>query len=238
MNKIRDFFEENDGQVWFRGHSNLGTNGDHLDYKLNSSLFRQRGDLQSILKLENDYTYEFFHTGYNLHKIENIWSLMFVMQHHGLPTRFLDWTTSLPTALYFARQGWQLGKNKPSLWLVNPIRLNELLNSSSTIEVLRTEQDYFKTVRSLQNSRAVASIKNSNRINAQQGNFTMQGSLLPLDEEVYQAGGNSRIITEIEIPDAIGFDLSIFLAMAGVNHFSVFPDLDGLSKVITTNRYD
>ncbi|MGD6967124.1 FRG domain-containing protein [Rossellomorea vietnamensis] len=241
MGEINDFYVKNEGNVWFRGHSNKGKDDIHETFKLTSGLFRGKEDLNATLKLENNYIYEFLHNGFSIHKTENIWALLFIMQHHGVPTRFLDWTKSVSSALYFARQGWVKGAHNPSVWLLNPSKMNEVLGGEDDIIVLPTKASYFKFIKSLDNSQAIASIKNTPRINSQQGHFTMQGNtLLPLDEELREATGRndiSDICKEIVIDSDLTFDLSVFLEMNGSSHFTMFPDLDGLSREIKGKYY-
>jgi len=46
------------------------------------------------------------------------------MQHHGLPTRLLDWTKSPLMALYFALEGNPDYDGTRAVWAMNPCQLN------------------------------------------------------------------------------------------------------------------
>lgn len=76
---------------------------------------------------EETLVYSFLreHFKYHLSDNGNPWYLYALMQHHGLPTRLLDWTRSPLVSLYFALTQDSSEDCSAIVWVLNPFILNE-----------------------------------------------------------------------------------------------------------------
>jgi len=232
LNEVSEF-QKGKQFTWFRGQNKS-------DYQLNSGLYRKQ------LKRPRDYiaTELYYYTmfqrmGYIHHK-ESDWNLLFLMQHHGVKTRLLDWTESFAVALYFAYEGWEYDKETSVVWLLDPINLNKLtldepifyIPSERYEDFIRNKPEFHD------NSLSLYPLRNSSRIVSQQGMFTIQGkAAIPLEQEFDAKLQAMGILKKIELSSDIKDDICLFLKQSGISDFSLFPDLDGLSKHINKFGY-
>lgn len=154
--------------------------------------------------------------------------MLYSLQHHGGKTRLLDWSESFSTALYFALANWQ-GENS-AVWMLDPVELNYVAIGKKTITApMLTYPDSYLSNDPIP-SIAVYPIKNTQRICAQHGVFTIQGNCLkPLNEEFAGSLVKAGHLKALNLTRDIRLDAMRFLKQNNINHFSLFPDLDGLA---------
>ena len=212
---------------FFRGHSNSA-------WTLTPSLGRKRYNP----RLENWLYYDFLsYGGPLLPTNHDSWDILFLMRHHGLPTRLLDWSETFAVALYFALEG---SESERAIWVLNPYALNERYKHGFVIKNPRTDYPdhywtYFisKTESFRQEVAAMSPPRTTHRIAAQAAVFTLHRNLRRGLEALAP-----ECVTKILLPRRAIPQARRFLRLSGVTEYSLFPDLDGLARHLAKIRIE
>jgi FRG domain len=211
---------------WFRGMP-------LITFSLEPSLLRYRPNQLRIA--EHNFRHEFRLLGSRLFDQPLVGALdcMTVMQHHGMPTRLLDWTENAFAALYFSvRQSEYFGvENDAVVWMLDPVRLCEIQLGSATIPFADDRVLELEDRQPLPLYPAHRSI----RVTAQRAAFTVhpfgpQHALFSLAlKEV--AEGRRSFLYGLQIRgDKRALIRDGMIRAFGSGDFTFFPDLDGLAR--------
>lgn len=222
-------------------------------YSLTTSLYRNCGELQSELErpmLENFIKYA---------KIEDpsidesIWKAMIIGQHHGLPTRLLDWTHSTIAGLHFANTEMSLSdldKRDCAVWRINARELNQRLPEKYKA-VLEEKRTFIFSVENL------AHVTNSideydtdmdgnslvlleppsidQRIVNQYSFFTVTPKGIVGLEEFLEKNTNNTV--KYIIDKSLRWDLRDILDQLNMNERMIYPGMDGTAKWLGRHYY-
>ena len=159
------------------------------------------------------------------------WDWIFLMQHHGAPTRLLDWTESPLVGLYFAIV--KDAETDAALWCLDPISLNEAskIKYNFELELPAFEADD-KILQNYLPERldpviellpiAVIGQRNSPRMIAQSGTFTINHLKNISIDQI----GTQKHIWRYIIPKESRKTIREELRLLGYSELKIFPGLD------------
>ena len=148
-----------------------------------------------------------------------------IAQHHGMPTRLLDWSGSALTALWFAINEPAPSKSAAAVWMLTYDQ-NDLMSESERARPLGVRRTALVRPRHV-----------TRRITAQDGWFTLHRSHWGDAESPPFVALETNIdykkkLFYVSIPnDAFG-PMRMQLAQAGVTSAVLFPDLAGVASYV------
>lgn len=153
-------------------------------------------------------------------------------QHHGLATRLLDWTESPLTALFFAIYDYDKNERDAEIWRLGGVSIPSLSFSSLSKYDSEISQGriYIYTPRHI-----------NPRISSQQGCFTVHPINdewhVPLQKREIDDNEGIKVSKICSIPHTAKRHLLSELSELGIDHLSIFPDLEGLCRKLNANQY-
>ncbi len=213
-------------------------------YQLKTSLMRLGGNYH---RLEGNLLRNFRkYAQRNVVPSDSVWNWLATAQHHGLPTRMLDWTFSPYIAMHFATANTQRTECDGVIWCVDYIAVHRLLPRPLR-EILEREASNLITAEML--NRVVQSLPEldaldpapfviffeppslDERIVNQYALFSLVSSSSTLLDDWLAA--HPETYRRIVIPARLKWEVRDKLDQANITERVLFPGLDGLSRWLT-----
>lgn len=214
------------------------------DHDLSNSLARLAGSYADVAKLELSMLRNFrkYAVQQTSSKLDSIWHWLAVAQHHGLPTRLVDWTFSPFVALHFAterpadydRDGVVRSVNFGRANKLLPKRLRAILEDEGSDTFTTEMLGAFATLREFDalSREPFLMFLEPPALDARILNQAALFSLMPsptasLDEWLRRHPDLSR---RVIVPAELKWEVRDKLDQANITERTLFPGLDGLSR--------
>ena len=219
---------------WYRGHISAR-------YSLVPTLFRMGLTKEKSDEAERD-AFELFERRVQKLRVapeaQRDWHVLANMQHYGVPTRLLDWTSVLGIAVFFATAVHTPvpGGSDFAIYVLDPVSLNKKVGRPT---VYSSEDEHFayKSIywqhKPFVPSGAIALETPfvNDRIFAQQGLFTVHMDDQPLEIARPDA------VRKLTLHQSCAAEAKEFLHHANLNEATVFPDMEGLARYVRSQMY-
>jgi hypothetical protein len=215
-------------ELWYRGVGNVA-------YSLTPTLYRSEYeiDCKEEYSIFNDFRLKAKLLIPNSQSMERL-DWYSVMQHYGLPTRMLDWTTGSLIALYFALRDTNAEVDR-AVFVLNQSKINSTIHHLDMNYESGRQQNYKELLdKYIPNLKigeypiAITPPYIDKRIIAQKGRFTIHGNLKDSLEDICD-----KFCIDIEkiiIEDPYVYLIKMQLVEAGITESVLFPDLEGLAR--------
>lgn len=176
---------------------------------------------------------------------EDKWDSMFLMQHYGLPTRLMDWSSNPFVALFFALKPRRGGYVEDVVvWMCDPEAWNASVVPLTATEPKILSKDHRRLAdyaigsamdQFLPEPLMINGSYNSPRLVAQRGGFTVFGNDFRPFEVIHaeRDGAPPQSLQKIVIKKADCERLFRSLVKKGITETFVYPDIVGLSEELT-----
>jgi hypothetical protein len=224
--------------LWFRGQRSAG-------WDLRPRIYRD----EYADALESEIRLGFEGNGLQLASTNlnrNEWEWYFLMQHYGAPTRLLDWSGNPLAALYFAivDESRELLKHEAAVWVFDPWRWNDLHFdglSGPGLPGWKETQPYLPSLEEACDGDrvqarwpiAIEPPSIDRRLASQTARFLLFGKKKDLVKATNRtdegnSGKKQSRLEQIVISSKRLQSMRLELDDVGVNHRTLFPDLQGL----------
>jgi hypothetical protein len=168
------------------------------------------------------------------------------MQHHGSPTRLLDWSRSPYISAFIAFEDTYKEEGDVAIWAIDSQwlqrcsveRLAAVWDGPVAVEELRGDRELKRLMNcDLRVVLPMEPVRMNERLTIQQGLFLFpSGNQLSFESAMadYERDNSIQHVRKITLPKSEGLNCLIDLLRMNINAASLFPGLDGFARSLRT----